>query len=255
MSEEGLSPREATRKSMGQITGALVGIALVLSAVFIPMAFFGGSVGVIYRQFSITIVAGMTLSVIVALLFTPALCATLLRPIHHHGPRRGLFGLFNRGYDRAQRTYAGVTEKLVRRKLPALAVYVLLGVALALLFGRMPKGFLPEEDQGQLNVQVQLPPGATQEQTRAIMLRVSEHLLTVEKDAVESVMAISGFGFGGRGQNVGTAFVKLKHWDERKDKRLLSSAVARRATGAFAHIKEATIFVFAPPAIRELGNV
>jgi len=254
MSEEKLSPKEATRKSMSQITGALVGIALVLSAVFLPMAFFGGSVGVIYRQFAITLVSAMALSVLVAVIFTPALCATILRPIHGD-KRRGFFGLFNRGYEATQRTYTKTTGVLVRRKLPAMLVYIVLGGALALLFTKMPKGFLPDEDQGQLNVQVQLPPGATQEQTRAIMERVTSYLLEQEKDGVEGVMSITGFGFGGRGQNVGTAFVKLKHWDDRKDPKLVSRAIAQRATRAFAAIREATVFVFAPPAISELGNV
>ena len=254
MSEERLPPKEATRKSMSQITGALVGIALVLSAVFVPMAFFGGSVGVIYRQFSITIVSAMTLSVIVALIFTPALCATILKPVPH-GKRRGLFGLFNRAYERTQHGYARTTGMLVRRKVPALLVYVVLGVALAMLFMRMPKGFLPDEDQGQLVVQVLLPSGATQEQTRAVMERVNEHLLTEEKDAVEAVLTIGGFGFGGRGQSVGTAFVKLRPWDERKDPRLSAKAVAQRTTRAFGAIKEATVFVFSPPAISELGRV
>jgi HAE1 family hydrophobic/amphiphilic exporter-1/multidrug efflux pump len=254
MAEEGLSPKEATRKSMRQITGALVGIALVLSAVFLPMAFFGGSVGVIYRQFAITIISAMTLSVIVALVFTPALCATMLKPAH--GPKtRGFWGLFNRGYNKGQRAYTRTTGVLVRRKLPVLIVYALLAAALALLFPRLPKGFLPDEDQGQLNIQVLLPPGATQEQTREVMQRVSDHMLTTEKDAIQSLITISGFGFGGRGQNVGTSFVRLRPWDERESDRLSAQAVARRATRAFAGIKEATIFVSAPPAITELGNV
>jgi HAE1 family hydrophobic/amphiphilic exporter-1/multidrug efflux pump len=254
MSEERLAPKEATRKSMSQITGALVGIALVLSAVFVPMAFFGGSVGVIYRQFSITIVSAMALSVIVALIFTPALCATILRPVPH-GKRRGLFGLFNRGYERTQHVYGRTVGVLVRRKLPAMIVYATLGVALAMLFVRMPKGFLPEEDQGQLVVQVLLPAGATQEQTRAVMQEVNEHLLTAEKDSVEAVLTISGFGFGGRGQNVGTAFVKLRPWDERSTAQLSAKAVAQRTTRAFAAMKRATVFVFSPPAISELGRV
>ncbi|HEY5944746.1 MAG TPA: efflux RND transporter permease subunit [Kofleriaceae bacterium] len=254
MEEEHLSPKEATRKSMTQITGALVGIALVLSAVFLPMAFFGGSVGVIYRQFAITIVSAMLLSVLVALVFTPALCATLLKS-SHGAKTRGFWGLFNRGYTKAQHAYSRATSVLVRRKLPALIVYGLLAAALVLLFTRLPKGFLPEEDQGQLSVQVLLPPGATQEQTREIMQRVSDYMLTQEKDSVEGLMTLSGFGFGGRGQNVGTAFVKLRPWDERKQARLSAQAVARRATRAFASVKEATIFVTPPPAITELGNV
>jgi hydrophobe/amphiphile efflux-1 (HAE1) family protein len=253
MAEEKLSPRDATRKSMSQITGALVGIGLVLSAVFLPMAFFGGSVGVIYRQFSVTIVTAMTLSVLVALVFTPALCAQILKP-GHHGKRRGLFGLFNRGYDSTQRSYTSVVSFIVRRKLPALIVYVALAGSLVLVFGKLPKGFLPDEDQGQLNVQVLLPTGATQEQTRGVMMRVQD-ILMAEKDGVESMLAVSGFGFGGRGQNVGTLFVRLKHWDDRKTARLASRAIAGRVTAQFAKIKEATVFAFAPPAISELGNV
>jgi HAE1 family hydrophobic/amphiphilic exporter-1/multidrug efflux pump len=257
MAEEHLSPKEATRKSMKQITGALVGIAVVLAAVFVPMAFFGGSVGVIYRQFAITIVSAMTLSVFVALTLTPALCATILKP-HAPGQRRrrfSPFGLFNRGYDRTQRGYVRATGVLLRHRMVALAGYLALAGVLALLFGRMPKGFLPEEDQGQLNVQVLGPPGSTQEQTRAVMDRIQDYMLTQEKDGVEALMAITGFGFGGRGQNSGTAFVKLRPWDERRDPRLHASAIAARATAHFAKFKDAIAFVASPPAITELGNV
>jgi HAE1 family hydrophobic/amphiphilic exporter-1/multidrug efflux pump len=254
MAEEQLSPKEATRKSMAQITGALVGIAMVLAAVFVPMAFFGGSVGVIYRQFSVTIVSAMTLSVLVALIFTPALCATILKPIHA-GKRRGLWGLFNRGYERTQRTYSRAVGRLVRRKLPALIVYVVFAGLAALLFPRMPKGFLPVEDQGQFYVQALLPPGATQEQTRAVMEKVSNYLLDDEKDAVESVLAINGFGFIGRGQNSGLAFVKLKDWDKRTAKRLTANAVVARTNRAMSSIREASVFAFQPPAIPELGTV
>jgi len=254
MTEEGLDPKEATRKSMQQITGALVGIAMVLSAVFLPMAFFGGSVGVIYRQFSVTLVAAMGLSVAVALVFTPALCATILEPGAHH-KTRGLWGLFNRGYERTQRVYARGVGGLVRRKLPSMIVFGALAGLLVLLFGRMPKGFLPEEDQGQLSVQVLLPPGATQEQTRVVLERVVDHLMTVESQSVEAILSVSGFGFGGRGQNTATAFVKLRDWDKRDAANLRAAEVARRTTRAFAVIKEATVFVAAPPAISELGNV
>jgi hydrophobe/amphiphile efflux-1 (HAE1) family protein len=254
MTEEGLPPKEATRRSMRQITGALIGIAMVLAAVFVPMAFFGGSVGVIYRQFAITLVSAMALSVVVALSLTPALCATILKP-PKHGPRRGLFGLFNRGYTATQHGYVRATGALLRRRPIALVAYAVLAGGLALLFVRMPKGFLPDEDQGQFNVQVLLPPGGTQEQTRAVMERVTDHLLEHEADAIESVMAITGFGFGGRGQNSGIAFVKLKHWDDRGAAHLRSSAVVGRSMAAFSKIKEANVFAFAPPAISELGNV
>jgi len=254
MHDEGLSPKEATRRSMKQITGALVGIALVLAAVFVPMAFFGGSAGVIYRQFSITIVSAMTLSVLVALIFTPALCATILRR-PKEGPRRGLYGLFNRGYDASNRTYLKIVGRFVRRRWVLMVVFFAIAGSLALLFPKMRRSFLPEEDQGLLNAQVLLPPGATQEQTRAIMDRITKLFLENEKDAVQDVMAITGFGFGGRGQNVGLAFIKLRHWDERSDKRLSAKNVAARAMGAFSKIKEATAFTFAPPAIPELGTV
>ncbi|WP_242338282.1 MULTISPECIES: efflux RND transporter permease subunit [Anaeromyxobacter] len=256
MSEEGLSPREATRKSMGQITGALVGIALVLAAVFVPMAFFGGSVGVIYRQFSITLVSSMALSVVVALTLTPALCATMLKPVAKgHGLERGgLFGAFNRLYDRGSARYRGLVGALLGRTGRAMIAYVAIVAALSALFLRVPTAFLPEEDQGQLFVQVLLPPGSTLEHTREIMLRVSDQLLHDEKDAVESAMSIVGFNFGGRGQNAGVAFVKLKDWSERKEARLKAKAVAGRAMAAFSGIKDAMVFAFVPPAVSELGN-
>jgi HAE1 family hydrophobic/amphiphilic exporter-1/multidrug efflux pump len=253
MSEDGLPPKEATRRSMDQISGALVGIALVLAAVFVPMAFFGGSVGMIYRQFSITLVSSMALSVVVAMTLTPALCATMLKP--GHGPRtRGFFGLFNRGYDRSSGGYQRVIGVLVRRPFLAMVGFLAIVGALVLLFVRMPTGFLPEEDQGALNVQVLLPPGSTMERTRAVLDRVSDHFLEQEGDAVESVLAISGFGFSGRGQNSGIAFIRLKNWEERGDARQRASAIAGRAMGAFSKIKEATIFAVVPPAISELGN-
>jgi HAE1 family hydrophobic/amphiphilic exporter-1/multidrug efflux pump len=257
MSEEGLGPRSATRKSMGQITGALVGIALVLSAVFVPMAFFGGSVGVIYRQFSITIVSAMALSVLVALTLTPALCATILKPVEkgHEPKRRGFFGAFNRLYDRGNGAYQRVVRVLLGRRGRAMLAYVAIVAVLAGLFTRLPSGFLPEEDQGILYVQVLLPPGSTLESTRKVLDRVSSHLLTEEKDAIESVMTIVGFNFGARGQNAGLAFIRMRPWDERKGDRLRVASVARRATAAFSRsIREAQVFAFAPPAVAELGN-
>jgi hydrophobe/amphiphile efflux-1 (HAE1) family protein len=256
MSEEGLPPKSATRKSMKQITGALVGIALVLSAVFVPMAFFGGSVGVIYRQFSITIVASMALSVLVALSLTPALCATLLKPVERgHGlARKGLFGAFNRLYDQGSGRYQRVVGFLVRRRVRGMLAYALLVAVLAGLFIRLPTGFLPQEDQGLMYVQLLLPPGSTLESTRKVLERVSGQLLSDEKEAIESVMSIVGFNFGSRGQNAGVAFVRLKPWDERKPARLHANAVAARAQKAFASIKEANVFVFTPPAVTELGS-
>jgi HAE1 family hydrophobic/amphiphilic exporter-1/multidrug efflux pump len=256
MSEEGLPPKEATRKSMRQITGALVGIALVLAAVFVPMAFFGGSVGVIYRQFSITIVASMALSVLVALTLTPALCATILKPVERgHGPARGgLFGAFNRLYERSSGRYQGVVGFLLRRRVRAMLAYGVIVAGLAVLFVRMPTGFLPQEDQGIVYGQVLLPPGSTLESTRAVLERISEHLLTDEHEAIESVMSIAGFSFASRGQNTGVAFVRLRPWDERKGDRLKASAVVARAMRAFSTVKEANVFFFTPPAVSELGN-
>ena len=254
MSEEGLSPRDATRKSMGQITGALVGIAMVLSAVFVPMAFFGGSVGVIYRQFSITLVSAMVLSVIIALILTPALCATLLKPVpEHHGAKRA-FGWFNRLYDFGSSRYQGVVKSLVHRWGRAVLIYALVVGGLVLLFSRMPTGFLPDEDQGYMFVQIQLPPGAALERTRKVVELVTNHLLTVEKDAVQSAIGIIGFNFAGNSQSSGFAFVQLRPWDERKDARLKAGAVAARVTRDLQRVKEATIFAFGPPAVAELGT-
>jgi hydrophobe/amphiphile efflux-1 (HAE1) family protein len=253
MAETGLSPREATRRSMDQITGALIGIALVLATVFIPMAFFAGSVGVIYRQFSITIVASMALSVAVALTLTPALCATLLKP--GHGPaQRGFFGLFNRTYERSSAVYEGVLARVLRRRGAAMLVFVAISTAAGALFMRMPTGFLPDEDQGSINVQVLLPPGSTMEQTKAVLDQVGRYFTDTEAAAVESAMTISGFSFGGRGQNSGIAFIRLRDWGERQAPELRAKAVAGRAMAAFSQIKEASIFAVVPPAISELGN-
>jgi multidrug efflux pump len=256
MAEEGLSPREATIKSMGQITGALVGIALVLSAVFVPMAFFGGSVGVIYRQFSITIVSAMALSVGVALVLTPALCATLLKPIAkgHHAEKRGFFGWFNRVFERGSHGYQGIVGKLLQRVGRSLVVYGAVVAVMVLVFLRLPSAFLPEEDQGFLFAMAQLPPGATQEQTKKVLEKMDAHFRNDEKAAVESVLTVGGFSFAGNGQNMGLAFVRLKPWDARKSKALKAQAVAGRAMGAFGRINEAMVFAFTPPAVLELGN-
>jgi multidrug efflux pump len=254
MAEEGLSPKEATRKSMDQITGALVGIALVLSAVFVPMAFFGGSTGVIYRQFSVTIVASMALSVLVALVLTPALCATLLKPVpkgHAHA-RKGFFGLFNRGFDGVTRGYGRSVEGVLRRRWTSGVAYLLVVVGLAFLFSRMPTAFLPDEDQGMIFAQMQLPAGATQERTLKVLTQVEAHFLA--DDAVEAVFGVTGFGFAGSGQNAGIAFVKLKHWDERKRPDQHAKAVAGRAMAAFSRIRDGMVFAFSPPAVRGLGN-
>jgi HAE1 family hydrophobic/amphiphilic exporter-1/multidrug efflux pump len=256
MSEEGLSPREATRKSMDQITGALVGIALVLSAVFVPMAFFGGSVGVIYRQFSVTLVSAMALSVFVAMTLTPALCATLLKPVEKgHGLEKGgFFGLFNRSYERGSGLYQRIVAVLLTRRARAMLGYLVILAGLAGLFLRMPTGFLPQEDQGVMYAAILLPPGSTMDSTKAVLARVSDHLLTQEKDAVEAVFQIAGVSGTSRGQNAGRAFIKLKPWEERPGERLKARAVAARATAAFAKIKEAAVFAFTPPAVMELAN-
>ena len=260
MSEEGLSPKEATIKSMRQITGALVGIGLVLSAVFVPMAFFGGSTGVIYRQFSITIVAAMALSVLVAIVFTPALCATMLKPVekgHGHGEGRflgGFFGWFNRMFARNTQRYERAVGSILKRSMRYLAIYLAIVVVLGLLFVRMPTSFLPEEDQGVMFNQVMLPAGATQERTLEVLKKVERHFLENEKDAVRAVFTVAGFSFGGSGQNMGIGFVNLKHWDERTEPGMDVKSIAGRAMGAFSQIREAMVFAFVPPAVIELGT-
>jgi multidrug efflux pump len=255
MTEEGLSPKEATRKSMGQITGALVGIALVLSAVFIPMAFFGGSTGVIYRQFSVTMASSMLLSVLVALILSPALCATLLKPVEKgsHGATTGLFGGFNRLFDRGSVLYRRIVGTMLGkpgRWLVAYAVMVALGVFLLL---RLPTSFLPDEDQGILFSQVVLPAGATQERTLAVLRDVQHYYLEDEKKNVEALFTVAGFSFSGSGQNAGIAFVRLKDWKERPGAANSVRGVAGRAMGAFSKLRDALVFAFAPPAVLELG--
>ena len=256
MFEEGLPPREATRKSMSQITGALVGIALVLSAVFIPMAFFSGSAGVIYRQFSVTIVSAMVLSVIVALILTPALCATILKPIAkgEHIKHRGFFGWFNRMFDRSNKNYQGRVKRIIHRSAPYLLVYVVVVIATGALFMRQPSGFLPDEDQGILYCQIVLPAGATQERTLEVIKQVEHHFLVDEKDSVATMFGVAGFSFGGTGQNAGLAFVRLKPWDERTRPDQKVQAIVANAMKSFSHIRDAMVFAFAPPAALELGN-
>lgn len=257
MSEEGLPPREATRKSMGQITGALVGIALVLSAVFIPMAFFGGSAGLIYRQFSLTIVSSMILSVLVAMILTPALCATLLKPIkkgedlHAH---RGPLAWFNNWFERNTQRYQNTVIRSVNRRTGFVIVYVIIIGVLATFWTRLPTSFVPEEDQGIFLSLVQLPTGATQEQTLEVLGQVRKHFQEDEKDAVDSVFTVAGFSFAGRGQNMGLAFIKMKDWSERTDPNLSVDAVVARSYPAFAPIKGAQIFTINIPAIQGLGN-
>ncbi len=255
MAEEGLSPLEATRKSMGQIQGALVGIALVLSAVFLPMAFFGGSTGVIYKQFSITIVSAMALSVLVALIFTPALCATLLKPIDKgHHEKRGFFGWFNRTFDRSVQSYERGVRGILQRKAPYLALYLVIIVAMGWLFTRIPTAFLPEEDQGVLFAQVQTPAGASAERTQAVVDQMREYLLDAEKDTVKSVFTVTGFNFAGRGQSSGMAFIMLKPWEERTAEGQSVFDLAQRAQKHYFSFRDAMVFAFAPPAVMELGN-
>ncbi len=256
MSEEGLSPIDATRKSMSEITGALIGIALVLAAVFVPMAFFGGSQGVIYRQFSITIVSAMALSVIVALVLTPALCATLLKPTtkgHGHATS-GFFGWFNRNFDHASERYQSRVRRILGRGGRTMVIYGALVVVMGVLFVTLPSAFLPEEDQGTIYTLVQLPPGATEERTQAVLKQVADHYLKDESAAVKSVFTVSGFSFAGAGQNAGLAFVRLKDFQDRHGAKLSAQAVAGRAMGAFSQIRDAMVFPVVPPAVPELGN-
>jgi len=255
MTEEGLSPKEATRKSMGQITGALVGIALVLAAVFIPMAFFGGSTGVIYRQFSITMASAMLLSVAVALILSPALCATLLKPVVNgsHGPTTGFFGWFNRFFDRGSGLYRRIVGRMLIRPARWLAAYAVLIALVVFLVVRLPTSFLPDEDQGILFAQVVLPAGATQERTLAVLREVQHHFLDDEKDAVQALFTVAGFSFSGNGQNAGIAFVRLKDWKERPGAKNSVKAVAGRAMAAFSKLRDAMVFAFPPPAVLELG--
>jgi len=262
MRDEGLSPREATAKSMDEITSALIGIGLVLSAVFGPMAFFGGSTGVIYRQFSVTIIASMLLSVVVALILTPVLCASLLKPVptgHEQSENaifflRPFFSWFNRSFFRGRNLYLRVVSHTLSRKLRYLFVFLLIVATMGFLFQRMPTAYLPDEDQGVLFVQAMLPANSTLEQTQNVLDQVKDYFLTDDKDAVDSIMTISGFGFSGRGQNAGLAFVKLKDWELRNRSDLKAEAVVGRAMRTFSKIRDAMVFVFPPPAVIEMGQ-
>ncbi|MHB7671435.1 efflux RND transporter permease subunit [Providencia stuartii] len=256
MQEEGLSPKEATKKSMGQIQGALVGIAMVLSAVFVPMAFFGGSTGAIYRQFSITIVSAMILSVLVAMILTPALCATILKPIKKgsHGSQKGFFGWFNRTFEKQAHHYTDSVSRMLNGTGRYLLIYLVLVAGMALMFIRLPSSFLPEEDQGVFLAMVQLPPGSTQEQTQAVLDEVNTYFHTKEERNVESVFTVGGFSFAGQGQNMGLAFVVLKNWSERKGDENHVEAIVGRANAALSQKQEALIYAFNLPAIVELGT-
>lgn len=252
MSEEKLSPLEATEKSMGEITGAIVGIALVLTAVFIPMAFFGGSTGIIYRQFSITIVSAMLLSALVAIVLTPALCATMLKPVNEHKKHR-VGDWFNRNFTRSTNGYVSTIGYLLKRPIRVMLVFLLVGVGCAYLFNRLPSSFLPQEDQGVLLTIVTTPPGSTTQQTQAVVEKVEKYFRENEKDAVDSVFGALGFGFNGSGQNSAIIFTKLKDFSLRTDPKLSAQSVVGRALKNFFTIREAQVFALLPPAIQGLG--
>jgi hydrophobe/amphiphile efflux-1 (HAE1) family protein len=262
MNEEGLPPKEATRKSMGEITSALIGIGLVLAAVFGPMAFFGGSTGVIYRQFSVTVIAAMLLSVVVALILTPVLCASLLKPVGKgHGAAetgfylfRPFFRWFNRTFLWTRDRYQALVGRMIARKTRYLLIYLLIIVILGFLFQRMPTAYLPNEDQGIMFVQTILPTGSTLEQTQQIQDQVRAHFLENEKDAVASIFTVAGRGFSGAGQNVGLAFVRLKNWELRPGADLKIDALVKRAMAKFSKLRNARVFAFPPPAVLELGR-
>jgi multidrug efflux pump len=254
MADEGLSPIEATRKAMSQLTGALIGITLVLTAVFIPMAFFSGSVGTIYRQFSLSLVSSMVFSVFLAMSLTPALCATLLKPIPrgHKHEKRGFFGWFNRTFSRATNRYQSSVERILRHKGPSILVFLGIVFLVGLLYARMPSSFLPAEDQGYFITNIQLPVGATQERTQEVLRQVEDYFL--KQPEIESFITVAGFSFNGRGQNSALSFGRLKDWGLRKGSEHTVQAVISRAAGTFAAIKDAIIFPLNPPAIAELGN-
>ena len=255
MSEEGLSPRDATRKAMGQITGALIGITLVLTAVFIPMAFFGGSVGVIYRQFSFTLIVSMLFSVFLAMSLTPALCAALLLPVEagHHHEKTGFFGWFNRSFHRNTTRYQGGVSRLLKRPVLSMALFIFIVLGVGWLYARLPSSFLPEEDQGYFITNIQLPVGATQERTLEVIKKVEAYYKA--QPEVEAVLTVAGFSFNGRGQNSALAFCRLKDWKERHGSAHSVQSVIKRAFGAFMMtIKDAIVFPINPPAINELGN-
>lgn len=262
MSEEGLSPREATAKSMGQVTGALIGFLLVLSALFAPMAFFSGSTGIIYRQFSVTVVSSMVLSVTVALILTPVLCANILKPVakgHEAAEEanrflRPFFLWFDRGFIRFRDGVVRIVGYGLARKLRFVVVYILIVGGFLWILRGMPTGYLPEEDQGILLAQILMPTGSTMEQTQRVAVQVQDHFLENEKEAVDSCLTIAGMGFSGRAQNNGMVFVKLKDWNLRRRPNLRAKAIAGRAMGAFSGIREAIVFAFPPPPVIELGN-
>ncbi|MFT3666893.1 efflux RND transporter permease subunit [Piscinibacter sp.] len=254
MSTEGLPPVEATRKAMGQISGAIVGVTVVLISVFVPLAFFSGAVGNIYRQFAAVMVTSVAFSAFLALSFTPALCATLLKPVQagHHHAKGGFFGWFNRGFSRTAKGYEGFVARILRRAARYLIVYAAIVAAVVLLFGRLPTSFIPNEDQGSILVNMQLPPGATQNRTLKVMQEVEQYMLA--QPEVDNMVSVLGFSFAGSGQNAGLAFVTLKDWKERAGAEHSAQALVARAFGALGKIRDAVIFPVSPPAIRDLGR-
>ncbi|WP_374678314.1 efflux RND transporter permease subunit [Piscinibacter sp.] len=254
MSTEGLSPLEATRKAMGQISGAIVGVTVVLISVFVPLAFFSGAVGNIYRQFAAVMVTSVAFSAFLALSFTPALCATLLQPVQagHHHAKGGFFGWFNRGFTRTAKVYEGLVARILRRAGRFMIIYAAIIAAVLLLFGRLPTSFIPNEDQGNILVNVQLPPGATQNRTLAVMQQVEQYMLA--QPEVQNMVSVMGFSFAGSGQNAGLAFVTLKDWSERSGAAHSAQGLVARAFGGLGRIRDAIIFPVSPPAIRDLGR-
>src|SRR5690554_5388581 len=253
MSEEKLSPRQATIKSMGQITGALVAIGLVMAAVFVPMAFFGGSTGAVYRQFSITIISAMSLSVLIAIIFTPSLCATILKPLDHNHQAKGVLGWFNRILERSTKRYTASVQSIIKRSTRFVLVYLGLILVLGFLFTRMPSSFIPNEDRGVFLTQMQLPSGATQAQSRQTMAKIEDYYLD-QAEGIRSVFSVVGFSFSGQGQNSGLAFVRLTDWSERTSPNLQIDAIIGQAFGFFSQIREAMVFAFNLPSIPELGT-
>ncbi|MDB5829964.1 MAG: acriflavine resistance protein, partial [Variovorax sp.] len=254
MTEEGLPPREATRKAMSQISGAIIGVTVVLVSVFVPLAFFAGSTGNIYRQFAAVMVASIGFSAFMALSLTPALCATLLKPVEQgsHHEKRGFFGWFNRGFNRTAKGYESVVARLLKRAARYLIIYVAIVAAVVVVFRGLPTSFLPQEDQGNIIVNIQLPPGATQDRTLAVVKQVEDYIL--KQPEVQSMVGVLGFSFSGQGQNAGLAFVTLKDWDQRTEAAHSADALAGRAFGALSGIRDAFIYPLSPPPIPELGN-
>ncbi len=253
MSEEGLPPLQATRKAMGQISGAIIGVTVVLISVFVPLAFFAGSIGNIYRQFAAVMGVSIAFSAFLALSLTPALCATLLKPVAkgHHVEKKGFFGWFNRGFARTTNGYTRTVSGLLPRAGRMLVVYLAIGAGAAWVYTSLPNSFLPNEDQGTMLVNVQLPPGATQARTLEVMQQVEDYML--KQPEVQSMVSVLGFSFSGQGQNAALGFITLKDWDEREDPANAAEAVAGRAFGALSGIRDAFIFPLSPPPIPELG--